>query len=156
MGASKTWKPALRPSLLPVLMWSVPSSHREAHTHLCLLPAPQLYLEGNPLWFHPAHRAATAQYLSPRARGAASGVSDLPISAHFPFPALAALTPAPLASSHPLPGPLAYSCLLCWYHLLSLVVLTGPGGLPPWLGAPPGNEPPTKTAPSSSLCSVPS
>ncbi|KAM8788832.1 serine/threonine-protein kinase 11-interacting protein [Rhynchonycteris naso] len=33
----------------------------------------QLYLEGNPLWFHPAHRAATAQYLSPRARDAASG-----------------------------------------------------------------------------------
>ncbi|KAM5325987.1 serine/threonine-protein kinase 11-interacting protein isoform 1-T1 [Glossophaga mutica] len=33
----------------------------------------KLYLEGNPLWFHPAHRVATAQYLSPRARDAASG-----------------------------------------------------------------------------------
>lgn len=41
---------------------------------------PQLYLEGNPLWFHPAHRAATAQYLSPRARDAAHGVSDYPLS----------------------------------------------------------------------------
>ncbi|XP_005883540.1 PREDICTED: serine/threonine-protein kinase 11-interacting protein [Myotis brandtii] len=41
---------------------------------LCLLAElRKLYLEGNPLWFHPAHRAATAQYLSPRARGAASG-----------------------------------------------------------------------------------
>ncbi|XP_049744253.1 serine/threonine-protein kinase 11-interacting protein isoform X1 [Elephas maximus indicus] len=33
----------------------------------------KLYLEGNPLFFHPAHRAATAQYLSPRARDAAPG-----------------------------------------------------------------------------------
>ncbi|XP_023586965.1 serine/threonine-protein kinase 11-interacting protein [Trichechus manatus latirostris] len=33
----------------------------------------KLYLEGNPLWFHPAHRAATAQYLSPRARDAVPG-----------------------------------------------------------------------------------
>nr|XP_023396967.1 serine/threonine-protein kinase 11-interacting protein isoform X2 [Loxodonta africana] len=33
----------------------------------------KLYLEGNPLFFHPAHRATTAQYLSPRARDAAPG-----------------------------------------------------------------------------------
>lgn len=47
--------------------------HR-ALSPLCLLAElRKLYLEGNPLWFHPAHRAATAQYLSPRARGAASG-----------------------------------------------------------------------------------
>lgn len=49
--------------------------------HLCLLLAPQLYLEGNPLWFHPAHRAATAQYLSPRVRDAVPGVSDPLVSA---------------------------------------------------------------------------
>nr|KAF6451233.1 serine/threonine kinase 11 interacting protein [Molossus molossus] len=36
----------------------------------------KLYLEGNPLWFHPAHRVATAQYLSPRARDAASFLLD--------------------------------------------------------------------------------
>ncbi|XP_051009982.1 serine/threonine-protein kinase 11-interacting protein [Acomys russatus] len=41
---------------------------------LCLLAElRKLYLEGNPLWFHPAHRATTAQYLSPRAREAAPG-----------------------------------------------------------------------------------
>lgn len=40
----------------------------------------QLYLEGNPLWFHPAHRANTAQYLSPRARDAAHGVSAYLVS----------------------------------------------------------------------------
>ncbi|XP_059962788.1 serine/threonine-protein kinase 11-interacting protein isoform X5 [Mesoplodon densirostris] len=34
---------------------------------------PQLCLEGNPLWFHPEHRAATARCLSPRARDAAAG-----------------------------------------------------------------------------------
>lgn len=32
------------------------------------------------MWFHPAHRVATAQYLSPRVRDAAGGVSDLPVS----------------------------------------------------------------------------
>ncbi|XP_006890371.1 PREDICTED: serine/threonine-protein kinase 11-interacting protein [Elephantulus edwardii] len=33
----------------------------------------KLYLEGNPLSFHPAHRVATAQSLSPRARDAVPG-----------------------------------------------------------------------------------
>ncbi|KAG8520859.1 Serine/threonine-protein kinase 11-interacting protein [Galemys pyrenaicus] len=36
----------------------------------------KLYLEGNPLWFHPAHRVATAQYLSSRARDAVPGALD--------------------------------------------------------------------------------
>ncbi|XP_028616536.1 serine/threonine-protein kinase 11-interacting protein isoform X2 [Grammomys surdaster] len=49
----------------------------EGHTELAplwlLAELRKLYLEGNPLWFHPAHRAATAQYLSPRARNAAHG-----------------------------------------------------------------------------------
>ncbi|XP_059134329.1 serine/threonine-protein kinase 11-interacting protein [Peromyscus eremicus] len=49
----------------------------EGHTELSplwlLAELRKLYLEGNPLWFHPAHRAATAQYLSPRARDAAHG-----------------------------------------------------------------------------------
>ncbi|XP_005395565.1 PREDICTED: serine/threonine-protein kinase 11-interacting protein [Chinchilla lanigera] len=47
--------------------------HREL-SPLCLLAElRKLYLEGNPLWFHPAHRVATTQYLSPRARDAAHG-----------------------------------------------------------------------------------
>ncbi|CAH6791824.1 serine/threonine-protein kinase 11-interacting protein isoform X2 [Phodopus roborovskii] len=49
----------------------------EGHTELSplwlLAELRKLYLEGNPLWFHPAHRATTAQYLSPRARDAAHG-----------------------------------------------------------------------------------
>ncbi|XP_077604769.1 serine/threonine-protein kinase 11-interacting protein isoform X1 [Crocuta crocuta] len=46
--------------------------HREL-SPLCLLAElRKLYLEGNPLWFHPAHRVATAQYLSPRVRDAAA------------------------------------------------------------------------------------
>lgn len=49
----------------------------EGHTELAplwlLAELRKLYLEGNPLWFHPAHRASTAQYLSPRARDAAHG-----------------------------------------------------------------------------------
>ncbi|XP_045415045.1 serine/threonine-protein kinase 11-interacting protein isoform X1 [Lemur catta] len=46
--------------------------HRELSPLWLLAELRKLYLEGNPLWFHPAHRAATAQYLSPRARDAAS------------------------------------------------------------------------------------
>ncbi|KAM6152893.1 serine/threonine-protein kinase 11-interacting protein [Erethizon dorsatum] len=47
--------------------------HREL-SPLCLLAElRKLYLEGNPLWFHPAHRVATTQYLSPQARDAAHG-----------------------------------------------------------------------------------
>lgn len=103
----------------PMLVWSVPSSHREdqapgpPHSPL---PALQLYLEGNPLWFHPAHRVATAQYLSPRAREAATGVSDRPMSTLLPLscPVLPYLAP----SCHPWvrgrgPGP----CLLCCQYL---------------------------------------
>ncbi|XP_049624256.1 serine/threonine-protein kinase 11-interacting protein [Suncus etruscus] len=49
----------------------------EAHVELgplhLLTELRKLYLEGNPLWFHPLHRAATASYLSPRARDKASG-----------------------------------------------------------------------------------
>ncbi|ELV10661.1 Serine/threonine-protein kinase 11-interacting protein [Tupaia chinensis] len=45
--------------------------HRELSPLWQLAELRQLYLEGNPLWFHPAHRAATAQYLSPRVRDAA-------------------------------------------------------------------------------------
>lgn len=49
----------------------------EGHTELAplwlLAELRKLYLEGNPLWFHPAHRATTSQYLSPRARDAAHG-----------------------------------------------------------------------------------
>ncbi|XP_053453709.1 serine/threonine-protein kinase 11-interacting protein isoform X1 [Nycticebus coucang] len=47
--------------------------HRELSPLWLLAELRKLYLEGNPLWFHPAHRAATAQYLSPLARDAASG-----------------------------------------------------------------------------------
>uniref|UniRef100_A0A452QQF1 Serine/threonine-protein kinase 11-interacting protein n=1 Tax=Ursus americanus TaxID=9643 RepID=A0A452QQF1_URSAM len=47
--------------------------HRELAPLWLLAELRKLYLEGNPLWFHPAHRAATAQYLSPRARDAAAG-----------------------------------------------------------------------------------
>nr|XP_012418685.1 PREDICTED: serine/threonine-protein kinase 11-interacting protein [Odobenus rosmarus divergens] len=47
--------------------------HRELAPLWLLAELRQLYLEGNPLWFHPAHRAATFQYLSPRARDAAAG-----------------------------------------------------------------------------------
>ncbi|KAM5228551.1 serine/threonine-protein kinase 11-interacting protein [Ctenodactylus gundi] len=47
--------------------------HRELSPLWLLAELRKLYLEGNPLWFHPAHRVATAQYLSPRARDAAHG-----------------------------------------------------------------------------------
>nr|XP_045003570.1 serine/threonine-protein kinase 11-interacting protein isoform X3 [Jaculus jaculus] len=47
--------------------------HRELSPLWLLVELRKLYLEGNPLWFHPAHRVATVQYLSPRARGASHG-----------------------------------------------------------------------------------
>ncbi|XP_062048666.1 serine/threonine-protein kinase 11-interacting protein [Lepus europaeus] len=47
--------------------------HRELSPLWLLTELRKLYLEGNPLWFHPEHRAATVQYLSPRARDAAPG-----------------------------------------------------------------------------------
>ncbi|XP_075385483.1 serine/threonine-protein kinase 11-interacting protein [Tenrec ecaudatus] len=47
--------------------------HRELAPLQLLAELRKLYLEGNPLWFHPAHRMATAQYLSPRVRDAAPG-----------------------------------------------------------------------------------
>ncbi|XP_008824021.1 serine/threonine-protein kinase 11-interacting protein isoform X2 [Nannospalax galili] len=45
--------------------------HRELSPLWLLAELRKLYLEGNPLWFHPAHRVTTAQYLSPQARDAA-------------------------------------------------------------------------------------
>lgn len=59
---------------------------RRPKAHLSLFCA-QLCLEGNPLWFHPEHRVATARYLSPRARDAAAGVSVCPCLLRLPFPA---------------------------------------------------------------------
>nr|XP_020030433.1 serine/threonine-protein kinase 11-interacting protein isoform X1 [Castor canadensis] len=47
--------------------------HKELWPLWLLTELRKLYLEGNPLWFHPEHRVATAQYLSPRARDAARG-----------------------------------------------------------------------------------
>ncbi|XP_042535236.1 serine/threonine-protein kinase 11-interacting protein [Dipodomys spectabilis] len=47
--------------------------HRELSPLWLLAELRKLYLEGNPLWFHPEHRVATAQYLSPQARNAAHG-----------------------------------------------------------------------------------
>ncbi|XP_025785914.1 serine/threonine-protein kinase 11-interacting protein [Puma concolor] len=47
--------------------------HRELSPLWLLAELRKLYLEGNPLWFHPAHRVVTAQYLSPRVRDAAAG-----------------------------------------------------------------------------------
>ncbi|XP_021482042.1 serine/threonine-protein kinase 11-interacting protein [Meriones unguiculatus] len=47
--------------------------HAELSPLWLLTELRKLYLEGNPLWFHPAHRTTTAQYLSPRARDAAHG-----------------------------------------------------------------------------------
>uniref|UniRef100_A0A480RNB0 Serine/threonine-protein kinase 11-interacting protein n=1 Tax=Sus scrofa TaxID=9823 RepID=A0A480RNB0_PIG len=48
-------------------------THRELSPLWLLTELRKLYLEGNPLWFHPEHRAATARYLSSRARDAAAG-----------------------------------------------------------------------------------
>ncbi|XP_021585667.2 serine/threonine-protein kinase 11-interacting protein isoform X1 [Ictidomys tridecemlineatus] len=45
--------------------------HKELSPLWLLAELRKLYLEGNPLWFHPAHRVATVQYLSPRVRDAA-------------------------------------------------------------------------------------
>ncbi|XP_028337855.1 serine/threonine-protein kinase 11-interacting protein isoform X2 [Physeter macrocephalus] len=47
--------------------------HRELSPLWLLAELRKLCLEGNPLWFHPEHRAATARCLSPRARDAAAG-----------------------------------------------------------------------------------
>ncbi|XP_032133942.1 serine/threonine-protein kinase 11-interacting protein isoform X1 [Sapajus apella] len=55
------------------LAYNLLEGHRELSPLWLLAELRKLYLEGNPLWFHPAHRAATAQYLSPRARDAAAG-----------------------------------------------------------------------------------
>ncbi|XP_006906740.1 serine/threonine-protein kinase 11-interacting protein isoform X3 [Pteropus alecto] len=52
------------------LAYNLLEEHRELSPMRLLAELRKLYLEGNPLWFHPAHRAATAQYLSPRARDA--------------------------------------------------------------------------------------
>uniref|UniRef100_A0A2K5WMV7 Serine/threonine-protein kinase 11-interacting protein n=1 Tax=Macaca fascicularis TaxID=9541 RepID=A0A2K5WMV7_MACFA len=55
------------------LAYNLLEGHRELSPLWLLTELRKLYLEGNPLWFHPAHRVATAQYLSPRAREAATG-----------------------------------------------------------------------------------
>ncbi|XP_002685641.3 serine/threonine-protein kinase 11-interacting protein isoform X1 [Bos taurus] len=47
--------------------------HRELAPLWLLTELRKLYLEGNPLWFHPEHRVATARYLSSRARDTAAG-----------------------------------------------------------------------------------
>ncbi|OWK12853.1 hypothetical protein Celaphus_00015004 [Cervus elaphus hippelaphus] len=47
--------------------------HRELAPLWLLTELRKLCLEGNPLWFHPEHRVATARYLSPRARDIAAG-----------------------------------------------------------------------------------
>ncbi|XP_017515678.3 serine/threonine-protein kinase 11-interacting protein isoform X2 [Manis javanica] len=47
--------------------------HRELSPLRLLTELRKLYLEGNPLWFHPAHRVTVAQYLSPRARDSSAG-----------------------------------------------------------------------------------
>ncbi|XP_037706064.1 serine/threonine-protein kinase 11-interacting protein isoform X2 [Choloepus didactylus] len=78
--------------------------HREL-SPLCLLALLQkLYLEGNPLWFHPAHRAATAQYLSPRVRDAAPGfLLDGEVLSLTDFQTSTSSGPGPLTP--PLPWP---------------------------------------------------
>nr|XP_035938801.1 serine/threonine-protein kinase 11-interacting protein isoform X1 [Halichoerus grypus] len=63
----------LRKLRLLDVAYNLLEGHRELAPLWLLAELRQLYLEGNPLWFHPAHRAATAQYLSPRARDAAGG-----------------------------------------------------------------------------------
>nr|XP_054535384.1 serine/threonine-protein kinase 11-interacting protein isoform X6 [Pan troglodytes] len=55
------------------LAYNLLEGHRELSPLWLLAELRKLYLEGNPLWFHPEHRAATAQYLSPRARDADTG-----------------------------------------------------------------------------------
>ncbi|XP_023077852.1 serine/threonine-protein kinase 11-interacting protein isoform X1 [Piliocolobus tephrosceles] len=55
------------------LAYNLLEGHRELSPLWLLTELRKLYLEGNPLWFHPAHRVTTAQYLSPRAREAATG-----------------------------------------------------------------------------------
>ncbi|XP_072876202.1 serine/threonine-protein kinase 11-interacting protein isoform X4 [Chlorocebus sabaeus] len=55
------------------LAYNLLEGHRELSPLWLLTELRKLYLEGNPLWFHPAHRVATAQYLSPRAREATTG-----------------------------------------------------------------------------------
>lgn len=74
MSSLWAWEP---PSGLGLL---VHSNEEDLISGLPSLSALQLYLEGNPLSFHPAHRATTAQYLSLRARDAAHGVSDYLVS----------------------------------------------------------------------------
>ncbi|XP_040842509.1 serine/threonine-protein kinase 11-interacting protein [Ochotona curzoniae] len=74
--------------------------HRELSPLLLLTELRKLFLEGNPLWFHPEHRAATVQYLSPRARDTTSGflLDGRVLSARdFQTPASSGLgPPAPL------------------------------------------------------------
>uniref|UniRef100_A0A8D0VI27 Serine/threonine-protein kinase 11-interacting protein n=1 Tax=Sus scrofa TaxID=9823 RepID=A0A8D0VI27_PIG len=78
-------------------------THRELSPLWLLTELRKLYLEGNPLWFHPEHRAATARYLSSRARDAAAGVSGLPASPLLSLPTSTSSGLGPAAP--PLPWP---------------------------------------------------
>ncbi|XP_014439714.1 serine/threonine-protein kinase 11-interacting protein isoform X2 [Tupaia chinensis] len=78
--------------------------HRELSPLWQLAELRQLYLEGNPLWFHPAHRAATAQYLSPRVRDAApSFLLDGKVLSPMDFQTPACLGLGPVAPPQPWP-----------------------------------------------------
>ncbi|XP_013001608.1 serine/threonine-protein kinase 11-interacting protein isoform X1 [Cavia porcellus] len=76
--------------------------HREL-LPLCLLAElRQLCLEGNPLFFHPSHRVATTQYLSPRAKDAAhSFLLDGKFLSPKDFQTSTSLGPGPLAPPQP-------------------------------------------------------
>lgn len=79
------------------------------------------------MWFHPAHRVAAAQFLSPRARDAASGVSDCPCSLSFAFPARSHAHPCTSRLSHPLDaGPRPRTP--CLFLLVTLAPAAEPGG----------------------------
>uniref|UniRef100_A0A8D0YMS5 Serine/threonine-protein kinase 11-interacting protein n=1 Tax=Sus scrofa TaxID=9823 RepID=A0A8D0YMS5_PIG len=80
-------------------------THRELSPLWLLTELRKLYLEGNPLWFHPEHRAATARYLSSRARDAAAGVSGLPASPLLSLPAQTSTSSGLGPAAPPLPWP---------------------------------------------------
>ncbi|KAM6178598.1 serine/threonine-protein kinase 11-interacting protein [Rhynchocyon petersi] len=55
------------------LAYNLLEGHQQLSPLWLLAELRKLYLEGNPLSFHPSHRVATAQYLSPHVRDAAAG-----------------------------------------------------------------------------------
>ncbi|KAM5155738.1 serine/threonine-protein kinase 11-interacting protein isoform 1-T2 [Callospermophilus lateralis] len=78
--------------------------HKELSPLWLLAELRKLYLEGNPLWFHPAHRVATVQYLSPRVRDAAhSFLLDGEVLSLKDFQTPASSGPGPMVL--PLPWP---------------------------------------------------